>query len=315
MLKYILKRLGIVILVVVGATALVFFMLHYIPGETPDVIARYIFIGNIEIDPSNEDVTIISQRYDLDKPLIVQYVSWLSRALQGNLGTSYKTDQPVLDEIWIRLPATMKLAIVSILISLIIGIPFGIVAAIKQNTIVDYICSTGAVIGVSIPNFWLALILILVFSLYLNLTPVMGYGGVEHIALPAITLGTGMAAVTARLTRSSMLEVIRQDYVRTARGKGLAERTIIIRHALKNALIPVITIIGLEMGHLLGGAVIVETIFAWPGIGKLLIDAISQRDLPVIQGCVIFITVMYVFANLIVDISYSFVDPRIRYEG
>ena len=315
MLKYILKRLGIVILVVVGATALVFFMLHYIPGETPDVIARYIFIGNIEIDPSNEDVTIISQRYDLDKPLIVQYVSWLSRALQGNLGTSYKTDQPVLDEIWIRLPATMKLAIVSILISLIIGIPFGIVAAIKQNTIVDYICSTGAVIGVSIPNFWLALILILVFSLYLNLTPVMGYGGVEHIALPAITLGTGMAAVTARLTRSSMLEVIRQDYVRTARGKGLAERTIIIRHALKNALIPVITIIGLEMGHLLGGTVIVETIFAWPGIGKLLIDAISQRDLPVIQGCVIFITVMYVFANLIVDISYSFVDPRIRYEG
>jgi peptide/nickel transport system permease protein len=315
MLKYILKRLGIVILVVVGATALVFFMLHYIPGETPDVIARYIFIGNIELDPSNEDVTVISQRYDLDKPLIVQYVSWLSRSLQGDLGMSYKTSQPALDEILIRLPATVKLAILSILISIIIGIPLGIAAAIKQNTIVDYICSTGAVIGVSIPNFWLALILILVFSLYLNLTPVMGYGGVEHIALPAITLGTGMAAATARLTRSSMLEVIRQDYVRTARGKGLAERTIIIRHALKNALIPVITIVGLEMGHLLGGTVIVETIFAWPGIGKLLIDAISQRDLPVIQGCVIFITVMYVFANLIVDMSYSFVDPRIRYEG
>jgi len=314
MLKSILKRLGIVILVVVGATALVFFMLHYIPGETADVMARYIFIGNIEIDPSNEDVALISKYYELDKPLIVQYVSWLSRSLQGDLGMSYKTGQPVLEEIMIRLPATIKLAVVSVLISLIIGIPLGIVAAIRQNTIVDYICSTSAVIGVSIPNFWLALILILVFSIYLDLTPVMGSGGVEHIVLPAITLGTGMAAVIARLTRSSMLEVIRQDYVRTARGKGLAERTIIVRHAMKNALIPVITIIGLEMGHLLGGTVIVETIFAWPGIGKLLIDAISQRDLPLIQGCVVFITIMYVFVNLIVDISYSIFDPRISYE-
>jgi len=313
-LKSILKRLGILILVVVGATALVFFMLHYIPGETADVMARYIFIGNIEIEPSSEDIALISQHYELDKPLILQYVSWLSRSLQGDLGLSYNTGQPVLDEIVIRLPATIKLAIVSVLISLIIGIPLGILAAIKQNTIIDYLCSTSAVIGVSIPNFWLALILIMVFSLYLDLTPVMGSGGIEHIILPSITLGTGMAAVTARLTRSSMLEVIRQDYVRTARGKGLAEKTIIVRHAMKNALIPVITIIGLEMGHLLGGTVIVETIFAWPGIGKLLIDAISQRDLPVIQGCVIFITVMYVFVNLIVDISYSIFDPRIRYE-
>ncbi|MCG7850555.1 MAG: ABC transporter permease [ANME-2 cluster archaeon] len=314
MLKGILKRLGIVLFVVVGATALVFFMLHYIPGETADVMARYIFIGNIEIDPSNEDVALISQYYELDKPLIVQYVSWLSRSLQGDLGMSYKTGQPVLEEIMIRLPATIKLAVVSVLISLIIGIPLGIVAAIRQNTIVDYICSTSAVIGVSIPNFWLALILILVFSIYLDLTPVMGSGSVEHLILPSITLGTGMAAVIARLTRSSMLEVIRQDYVRTARGKGLAERTIIVRHAMKNALIPVITIIGLEMGHLLGGTVIVETIFAWPGIGKLLIDAISQRDLPLIQGCVVFITIMYVFVNLIVDISYSIFDPRISYE-
>ncbi|MCK4938330.1 MAG: ABC transporter permease [Methanosarcinales archaeon] len=314
MLKGILKRLGIVLFVVVGATALVFFMLHYIPGETAEVMARYIFIGNIEIDASNEDVALISQYYELDKPLIVQYVSWLSKSLQGDLGMSYKTGQPVLDEIMIRLPATIKLAVVSVLISLIIGIPLGIVAAIRQNTIVDYICSTSAAIGVSIPNFWLALILILVFSLYLNLTPVMGSGGVEHIILPSITLGTGMAAVTARLTRSSMLEVIRQDYVRTARGKGLSEKTIIVRHAMKNALIPVITIIGLEMGHLLGGTVIVETIFAWPGIGKLLIDAISQRDLPIIQGCVIFITIMYVFVNFIVDLSYSILDPRIRYE-
>lgn len=314
MFKSILKRLGIVILVVVGATALVFFMLHYIPGETPDVIARYIFIGNIEIEPSNEDVALISQYYNLDKPLIVQYFSWLSESLQGNFGTSYKTGQPVLDEIVIRLPATIKLAIVSILVSLIIGIPLGIVAAIKQNSILDYICSTSAVIGVSIPNFWLALLLILVFSIYLDLTPVMGSGSVEHLILPSITLGTGMAAVTARLTRSSMLEVIRQDYVRTARGKGLSETTIVVRHAMKNALIPVITIIGLEIGHLLGGTVIVETIFAWPGIGKLLIDAISQRDIPLIQGCVIFITIMYVSVNLIVDLSYSILDPRIRYE-
>jgi len=313
-LKGIVKRLGIVILVVVGATALVFFMLHYIPGETADVMARYIFIGNIEIEPSNEDVALISQYYDLDKPLIVQYFSWLSESLQGNLGTSYKTGQPVLDEIVIRLPATIKLAVVSILVSLIIGLPLGIVAAIKQNSILDYLCSTGAVIGVSIPNFWLALLLILVFSIYLDLTPVMGSGSVEHIILPSITLGTGMAAVTARLTRSSMLEVIRQDYIRTARGKGLSEITIVVRHAMKNALIPVITIIGLEMGHLLGGTVIVETIFAWPGIGKLLIDAISQRDLPIIQGCVVFITIMYVFVNLIVDLSYSIFDPRIRYE-
>lgn len=311
MLQNIIKRIAIFMIVVIASTVLVFCMLHSLPGESAEVMAKYIFLGNVELTPSNEAIDIINEKYDLKQPLMYQYLSWLKNAVHGDLGTSYQTNDPVTEEILIRLPATMILAFVSVLLSLIIGIPAGIIAAMKQNSFADYFFSTISVLGISIPSFWLAILLIFVFSYSLRLTPTMGYDGIKSLILPAFALGTPAAAVIARLMRSSMLEVMRQDYIRTAIGKGLSQRTIILRHALKNTFIPVITIIGLEFGHLLGGTVIIETIFAWPGIGRLLVNSISARDVPVIQGCIVFITITYLFINLITDISYSYLDPRI----
>lgn len=314
MISKVLKRLGIFCLVLLASTTLVFFTLHALPGEKAEVMAKYIFLGNVELDPTNEAVQLVKEKYDLDKPLLSQYLTWGLNVLHGDLGRSYKSNAPVLEEILVRLPATLTLAIISVLISLVIGVPLGIFAAVRQNSITDYICSTTAVMGISIPNFWLALLLIFVFSLSLGWTPTIGYGGVNYLILPVITLGTATSAVVMRLTRSSMLEVMRQDYVRTAKGKGISNNHIIFTHSLKNALIPVITVIGLEFGHLLGGTVIVETIFAWPGIGRLLINSISARDIPVIQGCVLFITLMYMLLNFAIDTVYPLLDPRIRGE-
>lgn len=312
MLEIILKRLGMFILVVIASTALVFFMLHSLPGESAEVMAKYIFLGNVELTPSNEAIELIKDKYDLETPLFSQYISWIGNAIHGDLGTSYQTNDPVIEEILIRLPATIILAFISILLSLLIGIPAGIFAAIKQNTFTDYFCSTLSVLGISIPSFWLAILLIFVFSYTLNLTPTMGYGNIESLILPAIALGTPASAVITRLMRSSMLEVLRQDYIRTAVGKGLSYKMVILRHALKNTFIPVITIIGLEFGHLLGGTVIIETIFAWPGIGRLLVTSISARDVPVIQGCIVFISLTYLTINFLTDLSYLYLDPRIR---
>lgn len=300
------------ILVVIASTALVFFMLHSLPGESAEVMAKYIFLGNVELTPSNEAIELIKDKYDLETPLFSQYISWIGNAIHGDLGTSYQTNDPVIEEILIRLPATIILAFISILLSLLIGIPAGIFAAIKQNTFTDYFCSTLSVLGISIPSFWLAILLIFVFSYTLNLTPTMGYGNIESLILPAIALGTPASAVITRLMRSSMLEVLRQDYIRTAVGKGLSYKMVILRHALKNTFIPVITIIGLEFGHLLGGTVIIETIFAWPGIGRLLVTSISARDVPVIQGCIVFISLTYLTINFLTDLSYLYLDPRIR---
>lgn len=311
MLEKIIKRTVMFILVVIASTALVFFMLHSLPGESAEVMAKYIFLGNVELTPSNEAINIIKENYDLEKPLLSQYITWMANAIKGDLGKSFQTNDPVTEEILIRLPATLLLAFVSIALSLIIGIPAGILAAIKQNSFTDYLCSTISVLGISIPSFWLAILLIYVFSYTLGLTPTMGYGGVENLILPAVALGTPASAVITRLMRSSMLEVMRQDYIRTAVGKGLGYKMVILRHALKNTFIPVITIIGLEFGHLLGGTVIIETIFAWPGIGRLLLTSISARDIPVIQGCIVFITITYLVINFLTDISYSYLDPRI----
>ncbi|OPY16243.1 MAG: nickel transporter permease NikB [Methanomethylovorans sp. PtaU1.Bin073] len=311
MLEKIIKRTVMFFLVVIASTALVFFMLHSLPGESAEVMAKYIFLGNVELTPSNEAIDIIKEKYDLQKPLLSQYITWMGNAIQGDLGKSFQTNDPVTEEILIRLPATLLLAFSSIALSLVIGIPAGILAAIKQNSFTDYFCSTISVLGISIPSFWLAILLIFVFSYTLGLTPTMGYGEIKNLILPAIALGTPASAVITRLMRSSMLEVMRQDYIRTAIGKGLGYRMIILRHALKNTFIPVITIIGLEFGHLLGGTVIIETIFAWPGIGRLLVTSISARDVPVIQGCIVFITITYLVINFVTDISYSYLDPRI----
>ena len=251
----------------------------------------------------------------LDKPVYIQYLRWLGNVLQGDLGISSRTCRPVLDEIMVRFPATLELAIVSMIISLIISVPIGILSATKQYSTIDNVSMFGALIGVSIPNFWLGLLLILFLSVHLGIFPVFGRGGIEHLVLPAITLGTGMTAITTRLIRSSMLEVLNQDYIRTARAKGLKEIVVIGKHALKNAMIPVVTIIGLQFAALLDGTVIVEVIFAWPGIGRLLVDSVFARDIPMIQGGVLFSAIIITTVNLLVDISYTYLDPKIRYEG
>lgn len=311
MFKIIVKKILIFFIVLIASTTLVFMMMHNLPGESAEIMAKYIFLGNVELTPSNEAIDIINEKYDLQKPLIYQYADWMKNAIHGDLGKSFQTNRPVTEEIFVRLPATLLLAFSSIILALIIGLTAGIVAALKHNTYMDYFFSTISVLGISIPNFWLAIILIFIFSYTMRLTPIMGYGELKHLILPALALGTPTSAVITRLVRSNMLEVMRQDYIRTAVGKGLSQKIIVVRHALKNAFIPVITIIGLEFGHLLGGTVIIETIFSWPGIGKLLVTSISARDIPLIQSCIIFITVTYLVINFITDISYSYLDPRI----
>lgn len=311
MLKYLLKRLLLVFVVVLGVTVVTFSVMHCTPGDPAEMIAigRY---GMDMLTPS--DIEWVRATEGLDAPIYVQYGLWLNHLLHGDLWNSLITGDPVLSEILMRFPATMELAILSMILSLVIAIPLGIAAAIKQYSLVDNFSMIGALVGVSMPNFWLGLLLILFFSLYLGWFPVCGYGGFEHLILPAITLGTGIAAITTRLTRSSMLVVLSQDYIRTARAKGLSEKLVISKHAVKNAFIPVITVIGLQFGYLLEGVVIVETIFAWPGVGRLLVDSIFARDFFMIQGCVVFIVLIFALINLIVDISYVYLDPRIRYQ-
>ena len=310
MLTYIVRRIGLMIFIMLGVSVITFSVLHLVPGDPAEVIARERYGEEI----TAETIEHVRRELGLDQPVYVQYARWLINVLQGDLGYSFRTDRPVLDEILARLPATIQLALAGMLASLLISIPVGIISATRQYSAVDNVSMFGALLGVSMPNFWLGLLLILFFSVYLGWLPVFGRGGIEHLILPAITLGTGMAAITTRLIRSSMLEVLSQDYIQTARAKGLKERVVVYKHALKNAMIPVATVVGLQFGSLLEGAVIVEVIFAWPGIGRLLVDSIFARDFMVIQGCLLFIAAMFVFFNLLVDVSYAYLDPRIRYE-
>jgi peptide/nickel transport system permease protein len=299
------------VFILLGVSVITFSMMHFVPGDPAEVIA----IKRYGEEVTAETIEHVRAELGLDQPVPVQYLRWLTSVLQGELGYSFRTDRPVLDEILTRLPATIQLALAGMLVALIIAIPVGIISATRQYSTVDNLSMFGALLGVSMPNFWLGLLLILFFSVYLGWLPVFGRGGIEHLVLPAITLGTGMAAITTRLIRSSMLEVLGQDYIQTARAKGLKERIVIYKHALKNALIPVVTIVGLQFAALLEGAVIVEVIFAWPGIGRLLVDSIFARDFMLIQGCILFIAAMFVLVNLLVDISYAYLDPRIRYEA
>lgn len=315
MLGYIAKRSAITILVILVVSSLTFFLLSIMPGDTTVTIIQKIFVGDPDYNPSHKEIEATKKMFNLGDPLWTQYLRWLSKALHGDFGASYYSGRPVLGEILVRLPATATLAIVATVISLLAGIPLGVLSAVRQNSKVDYASMALSTFFIAMPGFWLGLILILVFSLKLNLLPVAGYGGLNHLILPAVTLGAGMAAVTIRLTRTSVLEVLRLDYVRTARAKGVDEKMILYRHVLKNALVPVVTLVGLQLGHLLGGAVIVETIFAWPGIGKLLVDSIDARDIPMIQGGAVFMAVVFSLVNLLVDLSYRFLDPRVRYEG
>ena len=315
MIEYVLKRLLMAILVVMITSAITFCLLSASPGDTAEIIIKKVLVGEEEYNPSKSEIQTVKDVFGLNGPAIVRYSKWLWRVLHGDFGNSYVSGLPVFNEILVRLPATALLAISSTILSIIIAIPLGVLSAAKQNTAIDYACLAYSAFFIAMPNFWFALILILIFSLYLGVLPVAGFGGLEHLILPSITLATSMSAVTTRLIRSSLLEVLSQDFIVTARAKGLSENVILYKHALRNALIPVITIVGIQMGHLLSGTVIVETVFGWPGIGKLLADSIEVRDIPMIQGCVVFIAAMFSIVNLLVDVSYKFLDPRVKYEG
>ena len=312
MLNYIIKRLILLIPILLLVTLISFSLLFIIPGDPAETILTGPGGG---ADPKAVEEFRI--KMGLDKPIYIQYFTWLNDILHGNLGYSYLSKRPVIDTILSRFHATLKLAIVSLIISLMISIPLGIISAIKQYSAIDNVSMAGALLGVSMPNFWQGLLLILLFAVTLGWLPVAGYGDhgdLEHMILPAITLGTSSAAITTRLMRSTMLETINQDYIQAARAKGLSERVVIGKHALKNALIPVVTMIGLNFGYLLDGSVVVETIFAWPGIGLLMVESIYLRDYPMIQGCILFVAIIFIFVNLMVDILYTYLDPRICYE-
>jgi peptide/nickel transport system permease protein len=305
MLTVIGRRLISMVPIVLGVTIVVFSILHLAPG-----CPTTIMLGD---HASPEAIAELRDRLGLDDPIPVQYFRWLSRVVRGDFGRSIHTRQLVGEMIWQRFPATVELTLTAMILSLLIAIPVGIISATKQYSIFDHGGMVGALFGVSMPVFWQGLMMILLFSFVLGWTPISGRGGIEHLILPAITLGTSGAALMARLVRSSMLEVIRQDYIRTARAKGLIEKIVIIKHALKNALIPVVTILALQLPVLFGGAVITETVFAWPGMGRLIVTSIFVRDFPVVQAAVLIIAMLVILSNLLADILYTFLDPRIRY--
>jgi len=296
--------------VFIGVTLVTFVLMHIVPG---DPVALLMEEKVATIDPTA--ARLIRAKWGLDDPAPIQYVKFLRNALQGDLGISYRTDRSVLRSIVERVPATAKLAGAALFIAICIGVSMGVVAALRQNSALDSLSIMLATIGVSVPNFWLGLLLIYLLAVHLRWLPPSGYGpAYPYLIMPAITLGTGLSAVIARLTRSSMLEVIRQDYIRTAKAKGLAQRRIVIGHALRNAAIPLVTVVGVQLSGLLSGAVITERVFSWPGVGRLLVDSVVVRDLPMAQGCVLFIATVFIVLNLLVDLSYAWLDPRVKYE-
>jgi ABC-type dipeptide/oligopeptide/nickel transport system permease component len=302
--RYLIRRLLLTIPVLLGVATLVFSLIHFIPGDPAQAM-----LGE---GAAPEDVAQLRERLGLDRPLLVQYGSFLQGLIRGDLGVSLRNDQPVLHQILERMPATAELAFASMTVAVLIALPLGIVAAVWRGTAVDYSAMTLSLVGISVPNFWLGPLLAIVFAVELGWLPVGGRGTLAHLVLPAATLGAALAAILARMTRASLLEELREPYVLAARAKGVSRTRAVLHHALRNSLIPIVTILGLQFGVVLTGAVITETIFAWPGIGRLLIQSISFRDYPTVQGCVLLIAVTYVGVNLITDLTYGFLDPRIR---
>jgi peptide/nickel transport system permease protein len=307
------RRFLELILLLIGISFLVFGSMHIAPGDPASIIGGP--------TASESDIAAIRDNLGLNDPFLVQYWDYLKGVFQGDFGYSYQTKQSVSEAIAVRFPNTLNLAIASMIVAVVIGLIAGIISALKQNSWLDVSSTVVALAGISIPNFWLGTILILVFAVNFQVLPVGGLDapfwtieGMKQLILPAITLGTGSAAMIARMSRSSMLEVIRADYIRTARAKGLKEKTIIWIHALKNSMIPVITVIGLNFGFLLGGTIITEQVFAINGVGRLMIDAIAARDFPMVQGSVLLVATLFVLVNLLVDIIYVFIDPRISYD-
>lgn len=306
MLQYVIKRLFSIIPVLIGISLLLFLMLRMLPGDPAQVLA-----GEMA---TPEEVEIIRHQLGLDRPIYTQYAFFLSRLSRFDLGRSARTQNPVTEEIWARLPNTMLLAIVAITLACLIGIPAGIISALRPYSLLDYTITVTALFGISMPVFWLGLMLVIVFAVWLNWLPAGGIGTWKHVILPSFTLASFVVAFIARMTRSTMLEVLSQDYTTTARSKGLKEKVVVVKHAFRNALIPIITVVGLQFGMLLGGAVLTETVFAWPGLGRLIVDSIRARDYPMIQGAILVFGLLYILVNLAVDIIYAYVDPRIRYD-
>lgn len=303
-LSYIISRLFSALLVIFGVVCMVFMLIHMVPGDPVEVM-----LGE-SAQPA--DRMALRASLGLDLPLQQQLINYFQGLASLDLGSSLHSQRPIVDILAERVPATMELAIYSLLFAIVIAVPLGITAALKKDSPLDFGAMGFSMIGVSIPNFWMGPILILIFSLWLGLTPVSGRSGFTSVILPAITLGTALAAILARMVRSSLLEVLNEDFVRTARAKGLAESSVIWRHAMRNAWLPVITLLGLQLGALLGGAVITESVFSWPGIGSLLVESIQKRDYPVVQGCVLLISLAYVVVNTATDLAYAAIDPRIR---
>jgi peptide/nickel transport system permease protein len=304
MLTYLLQRLAGALLVMFGVVSVVFLLIHLIPGDPVEIM-----LGESASIADREDLRIA---LGLHQPVLQQYLDYLGGLLHFDLGASIHSRRPVTELLLERLPATAQLAAATLLVTVVLALPLGIIAAVRRNTLWDTGAMSFSMLGVSIPNFWLGPILILVFSLWLGWFPVSGHSGIGSVILPAVTLGTGLTAVLSRMVRSSLLEVLGEDYIRTARAKGLSPPRVILRHGLRNALLPVITLLGLQLGALLAGAVITETVFSWPGVGLLTIEAIQSRDYPVVQACVLLISLCYVIVNLLTDLAYAWIDPRIR---
>jgi ABC-type dipeptide/oligopeptide/nickel transport system permease component len=310
MQTYLMHRLFTLPLLLFGISLISFTLLNLAPGDPAGILLRLQQPGT---EPPREAVLALRQELGLNDPLPLRYGRWLLGALQGNLGKSYRSGEAVTAELAQRLPATLLLAGTSLTLATLIGIPLGVFAAVWRGSPVDGLSRLLALLGAAVPSYLLALLLVLVFGVTLQWLPTIGYGSLPQLVLPALALAASSSAQLMRLTRASMLEVVQQDYVRTARAKGMGERRVIWVHALKNALLPVITVLGVNLGYLLGGAVIVETIFSWPGVGKYAIDSIFQRDYPVIQGFVLYMAVMFLVVNLLVDVTYRWLDPRLHF--
>jgi len=309
MKRYVLNRFLSLGPLWLSISMLAFLLSNLAPGDPATVIAHRLS----DAPPSEEQIATLRREYRLDDTLPARYLRWLSSAAQGDLGISHRTKQPVLKELATHLPATLQIACAALAIALAIALPLGVVAAMRRGSWIDHAARVGALLGASLPSYWLGYLLILLFALLLGWLPVAGRDGPGSMILPALTLGLGTAATLARLTRSSLLEVLGEDFVRTARAKGLSEWSVLWRHSLKASLLPVLTVTGIALGHLLGGAVIVEGIFAWPGVGNLLINSIYDRDYPMIQGFVLFMGAVFTLLSTAVDLSYAWIDPRIHY--
>jgi ABC-type dipeptide/oligopeptide/nickel transport system permease component len=326
MLKYTIRRLFSLVFILLGVSIIVFLLVHLAPGDPVRIM-----LGE---DATQADVERLNRIYGFDRPLPVQYLIWLGNAVQGDLGTGIRSRLPVTTLVFERMPATIELAVWSLILAVGVGIPLGVLSAVRRNSWIDFGSMFGALVGVAAPNFWVGLILLSQIALHVPWLPIGSRGPsfvdamlaivtqfdfsvfwdhFRYILLPALALGTSIMALITRLTRSSLLEVLNRDYVRTARAKGLRGLDVVYGHALKNALLPVITVVGVQFGALLGGAITIEVVFAWPGVGRLIVNAIAQRDFPVVQGSVLMLAVVFAIVNLLVDLSYSLVNPRIRY--